>query len=130
MILLIGFVVGAGVTIFNIEPTIFKPKPVPSEIRYEGTITFLCGKTPMQITLTERNLDIDDDFEEAVKKVCQSDVSNVEDWTRRKYQYDKKYPDFRSFDEDKIRWNKCRQEGLNYDSKSKSCVTKDIGVIK
>jgi len=109
-ILLVGTVLAGTVTI-ELMNAVFTPEPVSEPIRFNGTITFDCGKERMSIFLDEPNMDIDDDFEEEVKHICQKQVSNVVDWTGRKY---KKVTigneTYRSFNEEKLNEMKERAE--------------------
>jgi len=100
-ILLIG-IATAGVIALVLTPSSFTPEPARQNIRYEGNITFDCGKEHKSVYLNEPNLDIDEDFEEAVKGMCSQPITNILDWNGREYKQDKNYPECRSFNETKI----------------------------
>lgn len=99
LIILVGGVFAVGVSLSNAK---FTPTP-SNEIRYEGVITFDCGVKKMNLTLSESDMDIDDDFEYEVKRLCQDEVSNVIDWTARKYKSIVfNGTEYRSFNETKL----------------------------
>lgn len=117
-ILLIGIV--AGVMAFNLKPAKFTPDPIAPAISYSGDITFNCGKKSMSVHLEESNLDIDDDFERAVRGMCVEEITNIRDWNGRTYQ-ENNYG-LRSFDEDKLREDECRHLKKDYDKSIQECV--------
>lgn len=129
MILLIGIAYGTLVT-FNLTDATFTPKQITEPTRYKGNINFTCGGENMSIYLDEPNLDIDDDFEEEVKKICNKQVANVIDWTGRKYKQNEKGT--RSFDENIIKRDTCSNEGLSYNLTIKECynATKLMEYVK
>ena len=117
---MIGLIAGASLIAFNLTDASFTPTPIQEDIRHEGIVTFDCGKTPMDVMVYgggEPN--IDDDFEDAVKKVCTQEVTNAVDWNLRIY----KQNEFglRSFDEDVLKKDVCIKSDLNFNVTSKEC---------
>jgi len=96
-IMLISLVSAGVISLSNAK---FTPEIYSEVVRQNGTITFDCGKTPMSIYLDEPNMDIDDDFEYAVGKICHEEITNVIDWTNRTYKENVK--GIRSFEVDKL----------------------------
>jgi len=112
--------VGAGAIGFNLINAKFTPEPYEEQVRNSGEITFDCGKNHIKLFLDEPNLNIDDDFEEAVRKICDKEVTNVIDWTGRIYK--KNEYGLRSFDEKKIEEDSCKNKKMNYDEVKGECV--------
>ena len=81
-IMMIGVAV-AGVTL--LDKATFTPKPVDTNTRHEGVVTFDCGGKSMQLYLDEPDMNIDDDFEYEVAKLCDKEVTNARDWTGRDF---------------------------------------------
>jgi len=81
-IMMIGVAV-AGVTL--LDKATFTPKPVDANTRQEGIITFDCDGKGMQLYLDEPDMNIDDDFEYEVAKLCGKEVTNARDWTSRDF---------------------------------------------
>lgn len=101
VILLVSFITAGAIGLI-LSSASFIPEPEKPNIRYDGNVTFNCGKEKMFVYLNEPNLDIDEDFEEAVRGMCDTPITNIIDWNRREYQQDKNYPECRSFNETKI----------------------------
>ena len=87
--LFIGFLIVTTITTAVTLLPVFNASFIPEQkviTRHDGNITFNCGFKPMSVYLNEPNMNIDDDFEVAVSKVCNKTVSNVIDWNGRRYQ--------------------------------------------
>lgn len=91
--------VSSQLTSNDLQNATFTPE-VKIVNRYSGIITFYCGKKLMNVTLDEPDMNIDDDFEDAVAKVCHDTVTNARDWTGRYYKENE--IGVRSFDESKL----------------------------
>ena len=121
-ILLVG-IASASLFVFNLTSATFIPESNDGIIhKQEGVVTFLCGGKPMELPMSEPNMDIDDDFENEVKTICGKQVTNVEDWIGRTYQ--KNDYGLRSFDEDKLKDDECSHEGMSYNVTSNDCYKK------
>lgn len=96
-------IVTAGV-LDSLKPADFIAPEQPEKIRYEGEITFLVDGKPASCYLNEPNLEIDDDFEEdCLKNYEGKRITNITDWTNRKYQeVEIDGTTYRSFNESKL----------------------------
>jgi len=116
--------VSAGVIVvnFDFKRAEFTPEDDIPPTRFKGTITFDCGRTAMNINLSEPNMDIDDDFEAEIKEHCNEEVTNAIDWTGRDYD-EYKDGDFilRSFDQEKLRTKACERNNEEYNKTSQQC---------
>ena len=111
-ILLIGMMsAGAVLVNFVIKDVSFTP-PISNETRAEGNVTFLCDGKIKNAYMDEPNLEIDDDIEQFLGARCSGNVSNIVDWTGRKYQ-ENEYG-LRSFVDDKLKTDVCNRQELDY----------------
>lgn len=107
--------VSAGVVVisFNLTDVKWTPTTTTGLIKQEGTITFDCNKVSMSFNMSEPTMDIDDDFEQVIGNYCNQEVTNVQDWTGRRYKQNEY--GLKSFDENKLKTDVCLKQNLTFD---------------
>lgn len=124
-ILSLSLVVASGVAVtISLSDASFTPiKPTQTNLT-QGYVNFTCDKTKMQVYIKNPTMNIDDDVERAISKVCNKTVTVVKDWTGRAYKQNEY--GIRSFDTIKLSVDACSKKGLIYNKATGKCETKKV----
>jgi len=117
-ILLIGIVVGAGLSTITLEKVIYE-KPTPTSIS-QDEITFDCDakRTTKEIYENDGKYD-ENDIKKYLDTYCDGEVTNIQ--MDGKYWQTNSYGD-ESFDEVELKILECQKRGMQYDAKLNECI--------
>jgi len=115
----------------TLKDTTFTPTDRQLPGRSIGILSFDCDGRSTQVTIDEPNMNWEEnDFMPEIFKACNSEVTNLQDWTGRRYKDNcDELPAnvcMKSWDENSLKDQVCVYNNLTYDKTSDECIEEVI----